>query len=127
MSGDTHFNSGQQIITQGDMARCAYRVLKGEVTVSMTKGDRTITLAALGKDAIFGEMSLFDATEYGATVIAKTDCELEIITAKDFQAKLARCDPTLRAILDMMSERLRKTNKALLDSETREFMDIVFI
>lgn len=123
----TTVKATEQIITQGEMAQCAYRILEGEAEVTMTKNERTVTLATLGEGAIFGEMALFDATVYGADVTAKTDCTLEIITPQSFQEKLEGCDPTLRAILEMMSDRLRKTNKALLESETREFMDLVLI
>ncbi len=52
---------------------------------------------------------------------------MRIITPESYARKLAGADAMLKAIITMLMDRQRKTNEALLKSETREFMDIELI
>ena len=121
------FQPKQRIITKGDDATQAYVILKGKVHVFLEKGGKTVTLAHLQEGAIFGETALFDRKHYGAHVEAEEETRLGIITPEAFQEKMKSCDPMLRAIILMLIERQRKTNQALLDSETRELIEIALI
>jgi CRP-like cAMP-binding protein len=122
------YKQGERIITRGQAARTAFLVLKGRVAVTLERDGRQVTLGELGGGAIFGETALFGkGAVYGADVDAVQDTELALITPESFAGKIEACDPMLRAILEMLMERLRKTNEALLNSETREFMDIAFV
>lgn len=120
------FPAGARIITRGEKAHTAYLILKGEVTVELEREGRTITLANLGPGSIFGETALFGGV-YGADVDAVKETQLALITPQSFAGKIEACDPMLRAIIEMLIERLRRTNEALLKSETREFMDIALV
>ena len=51
----------------------------------------------------------------------------DLISLWDFQEKLDNADPAVRAIIHMLTHRLRKTNLALLESETRELVEIAFV
>ncbi len=53
--------------------------------------------------------------------------ELVVVSPEEFQEKLGECDPMIRSMYGILMERLRKTNEALVNSETREFMDIVLV
>jgi CRP-like cAMP-binding protein len=122
------FKSGERIITRGDEAAAAYLILRGKVTVTLDREGRQIKIGELESGAIFGETALInDGSLYTANVDAAADTELAVITPESFADKIGTCDPMLRALLEMLVERLRKTNEALLHSETREFMDIAFL
>jgi CRP-like cAMP-binding protein len=121
------FKAGARIITRGDDARVAYLVLKGKVSVLLDREGKTVHLGELGVGSIFGETALFGGGSYGANVDAETDVELGVITPESFRGKIEASDPMVRAIVIMLIERLRKTNEALLNSETREFMDIALV
>jgi CRP-like cAMP-binding protein len=121
------FKSGEQIIRKGDKAVTAYIVKSGKVQVYLEKGGKIVTLGELGPGVLFGETALFGGAEYGANVKALEDTELEIITPASFREKIEASDPMLRSIIETLLERQKKTNEALLKSETREFMDIAFI
>jgi CRP-like cAMP-binding protein len=121
------FQKGQRIVTKGEPADTAYMIDRGRVRVFLNKGEKTVDLAALGEDEIFGETALFQEGAYGAHVEALEDTDVTLITPGILNAKMQKCDPMIRAILQMLIERLRKTNKALVESETREFIDIAFI
>lgn len=121
------FKAGARIITRGDEARAAYLILKGNVRVHLDRDGRMIKLGELGVGSIFGETALFGGGSYGANVDADTDVEVAVITPESFAGKVESSDPMVRSIVLMLIERLRKTNEALLKSETREFMDIALI
>ncbi len=121
------FKSAERIITQGDEAEKAFMILSGSVRVFLEEGSKTIELAKLGEDQIFGESAIFSGEPYGANVEALEDTELMVITPESFNKMLGSADPIIRALLHMVIARLKKTNEALLKSETREFMDIVLI
>lgn len=121
------FNVGERIITKGGDANAAYLVVSGEARVFLDKDGREVTLARLGPGDIFGETALFGSGQYGAHVEAVSRVELSVITPQAFAERIASSDPMLRGIVEMLMKRLRKTNEALLKSETREFMDIAFV
>ena len=121
------FTPGQRIITKGDPATIAYTITRGSVRVFLDKDGKDVTLAELKTGALFGETALFGGSEYGAHVEAVTDTELAVITPEAFQDKIAACDPMIKSIITMLLERQKRTNEALLRSETREFMDIGFV
>lgn len=121
------FKRGERIITKGEAAAAAYAVISGTVRVFLEKDQKHVTLAELGPGAIFGETALFGGTEYGANVEAATDAELSVITPEGYREKIAACDPIIREIISMLLERQKKTNEALLNSETREFVEIAFV
>lgn len=123
----TTFKAGQRVIVKDEPATHAYRIIKGQARVFLDKEHKNVLLAELGDGDIFGESALFEGTTYGAHVEATTDLELEIISPGVFQQKLKDADPLLKRMFEILIERQRKTNEALLESETREFMDIVLI
>ena len=109
------------------MPVAAYIVKSGKVHVFLERNGKTVTLGELGPGALFGETALFGGAEYGASVAAMEPTELEIVTPASFREKVDGSDPMLKSIIEMLLDRQRKTNEALLKSETREFMDIAFI
>ncbi len=120
--------TGERVITRGKPAIESYLILSGKVEVSLENEDgRKVTISELRSGSIFGEAALLGNLSYGANVDALTDTELAVITPDSFAGTLSNSDPLLRAILEMLIDRLRKTNEALLRSETREFMDIDFV
>lgn len=122
------FKTGERIITQGDPAAEAYLIATGKVRVFLEQDGKEVKLATLGEGDIFGENALFGGENvYGAHVEALEDCILSPITAQDFQGQLEGCNPDLQVIIRTLLDRLQKTNEKLLESETREFMDIVLV
>lgn len=122
-----HFKAGVRIITRGNDAHAAYLILKGKVSVHLERDGRMIKLGDLGVGSIFGETALFGGGTYGAHVDSDTDVEVAVITPESFKGKVESSDAMVRSMVLMLIERLRKTNEALLKSETREFMDIALI
>lgn len=121
------FAAGENILSKGQKAECAYLIKSGSVRVFLEKDDKILDLATLGPGQIFGETALLEHASYGANVSAIEDTELTVITPASLEQKIQDCDPIIQSIIRMLIERQHKTNEALLKSETREHMDIAFI
>ena len=89
-------------------------VQAGEVEIIKSTGDedKDIVLGTIGKGGIFGEMALIDdkprmasarAGKGGATVI--------IVSRNMFQDKLAKTDPFIRGLLNILSDNIRSLTK----------------
>ena len=89
-------------------------VQAGEVEIIKSTGDedKDIVLGTIGKGGIFGEMVLIDdkprmasarAGKGGATVI--------IVSRNMFQDKLAKTDPFIRGLLNILSDNIRSLTK----------------
>lgn len=121
------FSAGEKIIHQGQEADTAYLIDSGKVRVYLEQEGKIVDLAELGPDEIFGETALFSGAQYGAFVEAIEETEVTLITPEILKIKMQSCDPMIRAMMQMLIERLNATNKALLKSETREFIDVAFV
>lgn len=121
------FAPGERILKKGEKAEKAYMIRSGTVRVYLRNNDKVVDLAKLGKDEIFGETSMFTDSEYGANVDALEETELLEITDESLKSMMESADPVLCAIVNMLIKRLNETNTKLLESETREFMDIAFV
>ncbi len=104
------FPAGHTIIQEGDDGLNAYIVQSGSVRVTKNKQGKAIELAKLGVGDIFGETALMFDEPRMATVTAIDDCNLIVITRQVLEEKLGDSDPTIRAIVKMMKERLKAAN-----------------
>jgi len=107
------------IIEEDEQAFCAYLMQSGSVLVYKQKDDGNITeLATLGAGQICGEMALIndETTRRSANVRTLSDCNLIIITRAAFEDKLESCDPTIKAIVEMLVDRVKNMSSNLIDS-----------
>lgn len=113
MQPERAVSAGDEIITQGEPAMEAYLIMQGRFDVTLTRDGKTAALATLGEGEIFGETALFKGSDYGATVTAATDGVLQPITPDILDARIAQCDPLIKAVIRMLMIRLRKSNERL--------------
>ncbi|MGE4313062.1 MAG: Crp/Fnr family transcriptional regulator [Pseudobdellovibrionaceae bacterium] len=104
----------QVIFREGDAGYVAYLIQSGGVKVFSLIEGREVTLAKLGVGDIFGETALIFETPRTASVRATEDSHLIEITRLTLDKKLRNSDPTIRAIVRMLSQRLVKGNNTLL-------------
>lgn len=121
------YSAGERIIKMGDESEAAYLIISGKVRVFLKNEGKVVDLALLGEDEIFGETAIFKGGVYGANVDAIEETELLKITPDSLKNMIESCDPVLGALVKMLIKRLKETNKKLLESETREFMDIALV
>ncbi|HEU4839735.1 MAG TPA: cyclic nucleotide-binding domain-containing protein [Micavibrio sp.] len=109
---------GQILIREGEYGQDAYLVQSGELSVFITKDGEDVELARLGAGQIVGEMAfVFDAPRT-ASVRATQDSNLIVISRQQFEEKLRESDPTVRAIVQMLSQRIVDSNNTLLNKKS---------
>lgn len=110
---------GTVIIEEGEQAFCAYLVQSGSVLVYKTKEDGSVKeLATLGTGQICGEMALIHDETACRTANVKTlqDCNLIVINRAAFEAKLENTDPTIKAIVEMLVDRIKNMTVNMIES-----------
>lgn len=104
---------GKIIIKEGEAGDDAFLIQSGRVFVyTETEGSR-VDLAEMGAGQIIGEMALVSDSCRTASVEAVDDCNLIVITRQSLNEKLAKSDPTIRAIVPMLMKRIKNTSNAL--------------
>jgi CRP-like cAMP-binding protein len=98
------YQQGASIVTEGQKGLLMYAVIEGQVSVSI--GGRAVE--RLGPGGVFGEAALVDAAATRiADAAAETDCSLQPISRKAFQA-LVKVSPEFgQTMLSSLAGRLR--------------------
>jgi CRP-like cAMP-binding protein len=108
---------GAIIIEEGEMGTQAFLIQSGGVRVFTVHEGREIELARLGTGQIIGEMAMLSDGPRTASVQATEDCNLIVISRQQFQEKIKDTDPTIRAIVHMLTKRLIDGNAVLSDKK----------
>jgi CRP/FNR family transcriptional regulator, cyclic AMP receptor protein len=94
--------AGKEMATEGDRGREFFVLLEGEADV--TKGGKLIN--TMKKGDFFGEIALVTKMPRTASVTAKTDVEVLVITERDFGALLKRSPEVGRQVAEALAERV---------------------
>lgn len=111
--------TGTLIVREGDDGNCAYLIQSGSVRV-YTEDERgkQVELAKLGLGQIFGELALIFDEPRSASVESLEDSNLIVLTRQTLNHKLERSDPTVQAIVTMLTERIITTNNTLMNKRS---------
>ncbi len=109
---------GTLIMREGDPGNSAYLLQSGHVSVFTKSGDKVVELARLGPGEIFGEMALVFDEHRKASVKAVEDCTLIVLSRSAFKEKLNKSDPTVRAIVKMLTQRIVTSNEAVSNKKS---------
>jgi CRP-like cAMP-binding protein len=108
-----------KIIRQGEEGHSAYLIQGGTVSIFTTKEDGSkVELAQMGPGQIFGEMALLFDGPRSASVMALEDCNLIVMTRQTFKHKLEKSDPTIRALLKMLTNRIVEGNNTVINKKS---------
>lgn len=105
--------AGTLVMKEGEFGNRAFYIEKGRVEVFRhDKQGRKMVLAVLGPGSIIGEMALITNERRTASVQALDDCVLVSISYK-LQKALSKSDKVFKALIEILAERLNKSNDAL--------------
>lgn len=104
--------AGERLFKEGDEGNRAYVVQAGEVEIIKSTGDedddKAIVLGTIGKGGIFGEMALIDdKPRMAAARAGKNGATVIVISRMMFQQKMAKTDPFIRGLLNILSNNIR--------------------
>lgn len=102
---------GEEIVTQGEVGLEMYFVMEGSVEIATKTG---VILATLTVGQPFGEMALLKPMPSlrGASVIAKTDVTLAVLSLQDFSFVMANYPEFSRKVREKAVERETMNQKA---------------
>ncbi len=106
------YAAGTVIFAEGQPGDMMYFVKEGEVNIQI--GSRVVE--TLGPESIVGEMALIDNAPRSATAIAKTDCQLLLITQKQFIFLVEEAPFFALEVMRVMSQRLRSHNSRMAEA-----------
>ncbi len=108
------------IIKQGDDGNSAFLIQSGSVSIftKKEKEEQTIQLAKIEAGSIFGEMALLFDGPRTASAKALEDCNLIILTRQVFESKMEKSDPTVRALLKMLTQRIIASNNTVINKKS---------
>ena len=101
------YGPGEVIFRQGDSAKRAYLILRGQVDISVEDflGNETL-LVTLQAGQVFGEMAVFAPRPRSATAITKSECELLMVTKPQLDQRLQELDPFMRLWVESLADRI---------------------
>lgn len=100
---ETH-SAGKKLFNKGDPSNSLLLIDEGRLSISDEKGNE---IAVLGPGACIGELGLLEGQPRSATVTVKDACKLLVIKALDFNY-LITLDPEIaKALLVILSQRIR--------------------
>jgi len=105
------------LIREGDASETLYFIISGTVSIMSFDADgHEIVLAYLNAGDFLGEMGLFgESGERSAWVITRERCEIAEISYRDFHELAGKNPKILYAIAGQLAERLRQTNRKVLN------------
>jgi CRP/FNR family transcriptional regulator, cyclic AMP receptor protein len=102
------FGREEIVIMQGEEGGSFFLILSGQVKVVIDSPQgREVTLAILGHDDFFGEMSLVDGAARSATVITLASTEALMISVRDFHNYLKKYPEVSIKLMKIFIDRLR--------------------
>lgn len=111
------FEAGTPLYREGDQAQGLVVLLVG--TVDVMKAGAPEVLATIEGPAVFGEISLLTDGRHTATVMAKTRCELALLTKTQFE-RLVREESVaafklLHTLAEVLAHRLNKMDDKFIE------------
>ena len=94
--------AGKEMATEGDRGREFFVLLKGEAEVTR----RGETINTMKEGDFFGEIALVTKMPRTATVVAKTDVDVLVITERDFDSLLKKSPEIGRSVAEALAERV---------------------
>jgi CRP/FNR family cyclic AMP-dependent transcriptional regulator len=105
------FRQHQTIFKAGDQASKVYLLARGSVGIFLPDNDSKEPNFLIPESEIFGEMGVIDDELRMADARAMEDSELVSLTKDEFEKIVSESNIFVRAILGVLSERLRQAQK----------------
>ena len=121
---ELHYKSGEEIFKQGDQGDEIFLIRQGIVRILLPlKGGKHHHLATFSRGDYFGEMAFLDKGLRSADVVAKSACELYVLSRSEFNKQVFK-DAVLGVkvfarLALAVSMRLRQTDIELRSNEDR--------
>lgn len=109
-----HYDAEEVIVREGERTRSLYILRSGSARVERSHGEFSVEISVLKQGELFGEMGFVEEFSASASVIALSECEVEVVSEELVQAA-ADDEPAFagrfyQSIAYILSRRLRATS-----------------
>ncbi|NSL43048.1 Crp/Fnr family transcriptional regulator [Streptomyces sp. 8P21H-1] len=113
---EKNYSPHQTLLQQGDSSRHVLLLTRGvvKVTASSESGNTVLLAVRIAGDLV-GEMAAFEDLPRSGTVVACNEVSARIVQLHAFEAFLTRNPDAMKAVLRMLSARLRWANRRRID------------
>ena len=105
------FEKGQYIVSEGDLGKELFMIVKGEVEV--IAGGNKVAVMKAGDG--FGEMALIDNQPRSADIVASDDVLVLKMESDDFLEILKQRDEVALGVIRVLTGRIRELNTKLVE------------
>ncbi len=109
-----NFHRGDVIVAEGQKADSAYIIESGECQVFKKVGDEQVSVGHLGPGDVFGETAALSTGVRTASVVAKNDVTVRLVTHDSLERELRR-NQWLGAFVRALADRFREADQKLSD------------
>lgn len=102
------FPAGSNVVTEGETGDTAFIVVSGEAEVCRMSDGQPVVLATLRAGDSFGELALITALPRAASVVAKSDLAVVVVTRDLFEQELSGMKSWMGSIVHSLAARLRE-------------------
>lgn len=115
--GHVHsYRAGEVIFRERDPGDSLHIVVQGNIRiVVLSPNGEEATIAMLGPGEFVGDLALLDGQPRSASAIASRTVKTLVVTRSDFSVWLKERPQAVFALLEALSQRVRRTNEALAD------------
>ncbi len=102
-------SAGALLFAAGETGSAAYLVEKGCLEIFLPRPEGDLVLARRGPGEIVGEMAILDHLPRSASVRAREESTLVVVTEENLVHRIGETDPILRMFLGVVLQRYRET------------------
>ncbi len=111
-----NFRSGEVIFHRDDPGQVLYIIREGKVKIGLVSPEgQEISLVVFGKGQYFGELALLDGLPRSADAVALEKVECYTLQRSDFHNAIMKNPKIAIQVMEVLSERLRKTDQQVED------------
>jgi CRP-like cAMP-binding protein len=113
------YKSGESIVDYLDASDDVFFITAGEVSVTIYSAcGKAVSFRNLGPGSVFGEYAAIDGEPRSASVVAKTDCLIASMSAREFR-KLVESEPAVgRELIKELVRNVRTLTKRVYEFST---------
>ncbi len=107
--GQIKVPAGTVIFEEDTKGRMMFVIVSGEVAITL----RGIEIAVATAGEVIGEMALLKSAMRSATAIARTDCVLDAVDKRRFEALIQESPSFALYVMNVLADRIRQSNDIL--------------
>ena len=102
-----NYKSGQYIFKAGDKGKEIFLLMSGDVGLFLPTNDTKEPNFMIGENEVFGEMGVIEHKPRMASARCMSDATVISLSESEFEARVEKADPFIRALLRILSQTLR--------------------